>query len=119
MATAIVRKTHELDATNKILGRLASEIAVLLRGKLKASFVPYIDAGDSVKVINISGLKVTGNKLEQKVYKHSSGYLGGLKTKSYKELIVKNPAWVLRKAVERMLPNNKLRKGMLKRLTIK
>ncbi len=119
MATAIVRKIHEFDATNKILGRFASEIAVLLRGKHKAAFVPYIDAGDSVAVKNISALKVTGKKLTQKTYKHSSGYLGGLKTKGLQELMNKNPAWVLHKAVERMLPNNKLRKGMLKRLVIK
>lgn len=119
MAFKIERKTHEFDATNKILGRLASEIALLLRGKHKPSFVPYIDAGDSVMVKNIAALKVTGRKLTQKVYKHSSGYLGGLKTKSLQELMQKNPAWVLHKAVERMLPNNKLRKGMLKRLVIK
>ena len=119
MAVAINRKTHDFDATNKILGRLASEIAILLRGKHKTSFVPYLDQGDSVMVKNVAALKVTGRKLTQKLYKHSSGYLGGLKTKSYKEMMLKDPAWVLRKAVERMLPNNKLRKGMLKRLIIK
>lgn len=115
----IERKTHEFDATKKVLGRLASEIAVLLRGKHKPSFVPYLDAGDSVIVKNVAALKVTGRKLTQKVYKHSSGYLGGLKTKGLGEIIKNHPSWVLRKAVERMLPNNKLRKGMLKRLIIK
>ena len=99
----IERKVHEFDATKKVLGRLASEIAVLLRGKHKPSFVPYLDAGDSVIVKNVAALKVTGRKLTQKVYKHSSGYLGGLKTKGLAEIMKNNPSWVLRKAVERCL----------------
>lgn len=115
----ITRKNHEFDATGKILGRLASEIAVLLRGKHKTNFVPNIDQGDSVTVKNIAALKVTGRKLAQKVYYHSSGYLGGMKTKGLQEMMNKNPSWVLQKAVERMLPNNKLRPNMLKRLVIK
>jgi len=119
MAFHIERKTHEFDATDKVLGRLASEIAVLLRGKHKTSFVPHIDQGDNVIVKNVAALKVTGRKLAQKVYKHSSGYLGGLKTKSLQEVMHKNPSWALRKAVERMLPNNKLKKDMLKRLSFK
>lgn len=114
----IQRQTHKIDATDKVLGRLASEIAILLRGKNKASFQPYLDQGDEVIVSNALKLKITGKKLEQKKYFHYSGYPSGLKAKKMSELFSKNPALVLKKAVFNMLPKNKLRAKMIKRLKI-
>ena len=112
------RKTHNIDASGKILGRLAVQIAVLLRGKQKPDFVLYKDMGDIVIIKNVAQLKFTGRKMEQKKYYRHSGYLGGLKEISLKELLAKNPAEVLKKAVFGMLPKNKLRAKMIKRLKI-
>jgi large subunit ribosomal protein L13 len=112
------RKTHTIDATGKVLGRLASEIAILLRGKNKPDFVPYKDMGEFVVVRNIAKIRFTGKKMEQKKYYHHTAYLGGLKNISLKELFKKNPAQVLRKAVMGMLPKNKLRARIIKRLKI-
>ncbi|OGY44349.1 MAG: 50S ribosomal protein L13 [Candidatus Buchananbacteria bacterium RIFCSPHIGHO2_02_FULL_38_8] len=114
----VVRKNHQIDATDKILGRLASEIAIILRGKNKVSFQPNIDGGDGVIVKNVSKLKITGRKLEQKKYFHHSNYPGGLKTKGLGELFSKDPTEVLKRAVWNMLPKNKLRNKMIKRLKI-
>ncbi len=112
------RETHTIDATGKVLGRLATEIAILLRGKHKPSFLPYKDMGDFVIVKNVKGLKVTGKKMEQKKYYRHSGYLGELKVIPLKKLFQEKPAEVLRKAVLGMLPKNKLRDKMIKRLII-
>jgi len=112
----ITRATHILDAANQSLGRLASQIALLLQGKNKPNYVPYWDQGDEVIVKNIDKIKWTGRKLEQKKYYRYSGYPGGLKTKKLNELWQKNPQEVLRRAVWQMLPKNKLRKEMIKRL---
>ena len=112
------RKTHTIDAAGKILGRLATEIAVLLRGKHKSDFAPYKDMGDVVIVKNVAQLKFTGKKMEQKKYYSHSGYLGGLKEMPLKKLFAKNPGEVLKKAVFGMLPKNKLRAKMIKRLKI-
>lgn len=112
------RGTHILDATNQSLGRLASQIALLLQGKNKPDYVPYWDQGEIVVVKNINQIKWTGKKLKQKKYYRYSGYPGGLKIKKLEELWQKNPAEVLRKAVWQMLPKNKLRKEMIKRLKI-
>lgn len=109
-------KTHIIDAKGKILGRLASEIAILLRGKHKPNFVPYKDMGDFVIVKNVDKLKFTGKKLEQKKYYRHSGYPGGLKEIPLKKLFQQRPQQVLRKAVWGMLPKNKLRKKQIKRL---
>jgi large subunit ribosomal protein L13 len=98
------------------LGRLAAEIAVLLRGKQKSDFVPYRDMGDFVIVKNVSKLRITGKKMEQKKYFYHSGYLGGLKEVPLKKLFETNPAEVLKKAVFGMLPKNKLRVEQIKRL---
>ncbi len=114
----VERKTHTIDASDRVLGRLASQIAQLLSGKRKASYVPYLDLGDTVIVKNAGKIKITGRKLEQKKYYHHSGYIGGLKTKKMSEIFSKNPAEVLYRAIYNMLPKNKLRKGMLKRLKI-
>ena len=110
------RETYTIDAKNKILGRLATEIAVLLRGKNKPDFVPYKDMGDFVVVKNTDNIKVTGKKLEQKIYYRHTGYLGGLKKTPLKKLFKKDPAEVLKKAVFGMLPKNKLRAKQIKRL---
>ncbi len=112
------RKTHTIDATDKILGRLAVEIAVLLRGKHKPDFAPNKDMGDIVVVKNIENLKFDEKKMEQKKYYRHSGYLGGIKEISLKDLFKKDPEKVLKKAVFGMLPKNKLRPLMIKRLKI-
>ena len=112
------RDTHIIDATGKILGRLASEIVILLRGKHRPDFLPYKDMGDFVTVKNVGKIKVTGKKMEQKIYFRHSEYLGGLKEIPLKTLFKTNPAEVLKKAVFGMLPKNKLRARMIKRLKI-
>ncbi len=112
------RNTHTIDATNKVLGRLATQIAVLLRGKHKPDFVPYKDMGDFVVVKNVDKIKITGKKMEQKVYYHHSGFMGGLKETPLKKLFKEKPEEVLKKAVFGMLPNNKLRAEIIKRLKI-
>ncbi len=114
------RQTHKIDATNQPLGRLASRIAILLRGKHKTQFTPHIDDGDFVEIENIDKLKFTGNKLKQKTYYRHSTYPGGLKSEKLNERINrKGYEDVLRHAVRGMLPDNKLRKQMMKRLIIK
>lgn len=112
------RKTHTIDAANKILGRLATKIAVLLRGKNKTDFALNKDIGDFVVVKNIKRIKVTGKKFENKIYYHHTGYLGGLKEIPFKKLFKKDPGEVLKKAVFGMLPKNKLRAKQIKRLKI-
>jgi len=112
------RKTHTIDATNKVLGRLATEIAVLLRGKNKPDFAPNKDMGDFVTVRNFSKIRITGKKFGQKIYYRHTGYLGGLKEVPLKKLFEKDPAEVLKKAVFGMLPKNKLRAKQIKRLRI-
>ena len=115
----VERKTHQIDATDQTVGRLATKIAHLLRSKNKPEFQAHLDLGDIVEVINISKLKFTGKKLEQKEYHHYSGYLSGLKTKKMSAIYALNPGEVLRRAVKEMLPPTKLRPDMLKRLIIK
>ncbi|MDO8436508.1 MAG: 50S ribosomal protein L13 [bacterium] len=112
------RNIRAIDATDKVLGRLATEIANFLRGKNRPDFAPNKDGGDIVVVKNVEKLKFTGRKMEQKKYYHHSGYLGGLKEMPLKKLFEKDPAEVLRKAVFGMLPKNKLRSEMIKRLKI-
>lgn len=109
---------YKIDATDKILGRLATEVALLLRGKDSEKFLPHIDSGNSVEVTNIKKVKVSGNKFEKKLYRRYSGYPGGLKEIAYKDLVQKDAGEVLRQAVHGMLPNNKLRARQLKRLII-
>lgn len=112
------RKTHTIDASGKILGRLATQIAILLRGKHKPAFVPNKDIGDFVIVKNIDKIRLTGKKAESKIYYHHTGYLGGLKAVSFKKLFEKDPAEVLKRTVFGMLPKNKLSKKQIKRLKI-
>jgi len=115
----IDRKIHQLDAADQTIGRLATKIATLLRGKNKADFTPHLDMGDIVEVKNISGIKFTGKKFDQKQYHHFSGYIGGLKSKKMKDVYSRNPGEVLYRAVREMLPPVKFRTNMLKRLIIK
>ncbi|MDP2630344.1 MAG: 50S ribosomal protein L13 [Candidatus Uhrbacteria bacterium] len=112
------RETHEIDATGKTVGRLSTQIATLLRGKHKPSFEPHIDAGDFVVVKNAKYLKFTGQKLTQKVYHRHSGYPGGLKTKKLSAIFAQDPSDVLRRSVLQMLPDIRLRKNMINRLTV-
>ena len=113
----IERKIISVDADNKSLGRLAAEVAVLLRGKNKPTYVPYKDCGDTVLVKNIDKMKFTGDKLEQKNYFHYTGYLGNLKKMTLKEYLAKRgPKEVLRTAIMGMLQKNKLRAKQIKRL---
>jgi large subunit ribosomal protein L13 len=110
------RETKTIDAAGRTLGRLATEIAVLLRGKHKRHFRPNQDVGDFVIVKNVDKIKFSGRKMEQKKYYRHSGYLGGLKETPLKKLFERTPAEVLRKAVFGMLPVNKLRAQQIKRL---
>jgi len=110
------RKTHTIDATGKVLGRLAAEIAVLLRGKDNPGFLLYKDAGDDVIIKNIEKIIISGKKMDQKKYYHHSGYPGGLKEVSMKKIFNKNPSEILKKAVLGMLPKNRLRPQQIKRL---
>jgi len=117
MAPVVVkRKTYTIDANGKVLGRLATKIAVVLMGKNKPDYAPHKDIGDFVMVKSASGLKFTGKKFEKKVYYHHTGYLGGLKEVTLKRFFEKDPTRVLRKAVYGMLPTNKLRSLRIKRL---
>lgn len=110
------RKTHIIDASGKVLGRLASQISLLLQGKNRPDFAPYKDEGDIVVVKNVDKIKVTGKKVKQKKYIHHTGYLGSLKEVPFKKVFERNPSQVLRKAVWGMLPKNKLRAKRIKRL---
>ncbi len=115
----IKREKHEIDATGQSVGRLASKIAMILRGKHKPSFVPNIDSGDFVTIINAKQVKFTGSKLVQKDYFHHTMYPGGLRRTPMKKIFDKDPGEVIRRAVYGMLPKNRLRDDMMKRLVIK
>ncbi|MFA5886455.1 MAG: 50S ribosomal protein L13 [Patescibacteria group bacterium] len=115
----IERKLQKIDASGQTVGRLATKVVGLLRGKTKPEFQPHLDLGDIVEISNIGQLKFTGKKINQKQYHHFSGYLGGLKSKKMSDVYSHNPGDVLYRAVREMLPDNRLRVGMLKRLIIK
>ena len=114
----IQRKWHLIDAEGKTLGRLSTEIAKLLRGKHKVTFTPHVDGGDYVVVINADKIEVTGKKRDNKVYRHHTGYIGSLKEINFKKLQEKKPEEIIRLSVSGMLPKNKLRAPMMKRLRI-
>ena len=114
----IERKWYVVDAEGKTLGRLASEVAKVLRGKNKAIFTPHIDTGDYVIVVNAEKIKVTGKKLEQKIYYHHSDYVGGMKETTLKEMLAKKPENVITLAVKGMLPKGPLGRSMLKKLHV-
>ena len=109
---------HVIDAQGRTLGRLSTEIATLLQGKHKPTYVPYLNTGDFVVVVNAEKVRVTGNKLEQKVYYRHSGYHGGLKKQTLSVLLEKAPTRVIKQAVKGMLPKNTVGRGMLSRLKL-
>src|SRR2546426_3733907 len=114
----VVRDWFVVDATDKVLGRLASQIARRLRGKHKPIFTPHVDTGDFIVVVNVEKLRVTGNKAEQKTYYRHSGYPGGIYQDSFAKLQKRAPARVLEKAVKGMLPKGPLGYAMLKKLKV-
>ncbi|NIM57905.1 MAG: 50S ribosomal protein L13 [Candidatus Aminicenantes bacterium] len=114
----IEKKWWVINAEGKTLGRLATEVAVLLRGKRKPEFAHFVDCGDFVVVINAEKVNVTGKKLEQKKYYSHSGYPGGIKAKTLKELLEKNPEEVVKKAVWGMIPKGKLGRAVYKKLKV-
>ncbi|MEN3046634.1 MAG: 50S ribosomal protein L13 [Candidatus Hydrothermales bacterium] len=114
----VERKWYLVDLNGKVLGRAASRIALLLMGKRKPIYSPHLDVGDFVVAINADKIKVTGKKLTDKIYYRHSGYPGGLKLKKLKELLEKNPEKIIKLAVKRMLPKNKLGKKLIKRLKV-
>jgi large subunit ribosomal protein L13 len=114
----ITRGWHVVDAKGEILGRLAVEIAAILRGKKKVIYSKDVDCGDFVVVKNAEKIVVTGNKFEDKLYYRHTGYIGGLKTETFKEKLEKHPTEIIRFAVKGMLPRNQLGRQMLKRLKV-
>ena len=115
------RSITKIDVAGRVLGRVATEVARLLQGKHKATYTPHIDEGDRVIVSNIDKIRVTGKKMEKKIYYHYSGYPGGMKERQLKDVLVspaRGGAWVLKKAVYKMLPKNKQRNERIKRLEI-
>lgn len=114
----IVREWYVVDAEGQTLGRLASNIASILRGKNKPYFVPYLDTGDFVIVVNAAGIHVTGNKMDQKVYTRYTGWPGGLRTTTLRERMAKHPEEVVRGAVKGMLPRGPLGRQMLRKLHV-
>ena len=114
----IERKWYVVDATGYTLGRLASEVAKVLRGKNKAVFTPHIDTGDYVIVVNADKIKVTGKKLDQKIYYNHSDYVGGMKETTLREMMAKKPEKVVELAVKGMLPKGPLGRSMLNKLHV-
>jgi large subunit ribosomal protein L13 len=114
----IKRQWYLVDAKDKILGRLATKIAVILRGKHKPIFTPHIDTGDGVIVINAAKIRVTGRKLKQKVYRRYSGYPAGLREVTLENMLAKKPTMVIRLAVKRMLPGGPLGRDIIKKLKV-
>jgi large subunit ribosomal protein L13 len=117
-ASAIEKKWYVVDATDMTLGRLASEVASVLRGKNKPIFTPNLDTGDYVIIVNASKVKVTGKKLDQKVYHHHSDYVGGMREETLREKLAKNPCEVVELAVKGMLPKGPLGRQMFTKLHV-
>lgn len=119
MTVKVERQHHKIDATNRVAGRLASEVARLLIGKHKATFMPNLDQGDFVEVNNTTKLVFTGKKLQRTMKHHHSGHQGGLKSQNLKTLFEKDPVKLFKQMVSRMLPKNSHRPLRLKRLIVK
>ncbi|NLY54603.1 MAG: 50S ribosomal protein L13 [Firmicutes bacterium] len=117
-AQNITRQWYVVDAAGQTLGRLASEVASILRGKHKPTFTPHVDTGDFVIVINADKVVLTGKKLDQKMAYRHSGYPGGIRATSYRTLMEKKPEYVVEKAVKGMLPRNRLGRAMAKKLKV-
>jgi len=114
----IQREWFVIDAKDQTLGRLATQVAVLLRGKHKPIYAPHMDVGDFVIIVNADKIRVTGDKLDQKVYYHHSGYPGGIKSRTLREQLDRYPDRVIRTAVRGMLPKNSLGRAMIKKLKV-
>ena len=114
----VERKWYVVDATDMVLGRLASQVAMVLRGKNKPTFTPNVDTGDYVIIINADKVRLTGKKLEKKYYRSHTGYIGGLKEVQYKKLMAEKPEFVVYKAVKGMLPKNAIGRTMIKKLHV-
>ena len=112
------RKWHVVDADGKVVGRLASRVASVLRGKNKPIFTPHVDTGDYVIVVNADKVRFTGNKLEQKAYYHHTGFIGGIKKEIAKDIMNENPERILLSAVRGMLPKNRLGRQIIKKLKV-
>ena len=117
-AGQIDRKWYVIDAAGKPLGRVAAQAAVLLRGKHKPTFAPHVDCGDHVIIINAGKVTMTGHKLDQKMYRHHTGYPGGLKETNYRDLLSKKPEFAVYEAIRRMMPKGPLGRQMLKKVRI-
>lgn len=114
----VKREWYIVDAKDKILGRLASKLAYILQGKHRPDYTPHVDQADFIVVINAEKVKLTGKKLDQKVYWRHSGYIGGLKLETARRLLERKPEQLIYLAVKRMLPRNRMRKKLLKKLKI-
>lgn len=114
----VERKWYVVDATDMVLGRLASQVAAVLRGKNKPTFTPNVDTGDHVIIINCAKVRLTGKKLEQKFYRYHTGYVSGLKEVQYKKLMSEKPEFAVHNAVKGMLPKNTLGRQMLTKLKV-
>ena len=117
-ATEIRRQWVVVDATNKVLGRFAAELARRLRGKHKVEFTPHVDCGDYIVVVNAEKVRVTGRKPLQKIYFRHSGYTGGIKSATFKEVQAKNPIYIIEQAVKGMLPKGPLGREIFKKLKV-
>ena len=117
-AEDISRKWYVVDAEGVVLGRLASQVASILRGKNKPTYTPNVDTGDYVIIINADKAVLTGNKLDQKFYYHHTGFVGGLKATSYRKLMAEKPEFAVRKAIVSMLPKGPLGRQMAKKLKV-
>ena len=115
---SVTREWYLVDATDKTLGRLSTEIANRLRGKHKPEYTPHVDTGDYIVVVNAEKIRVTGKKGSEKVYHHHTGYPGGIKSISFSKLIDKAPERIIEKAVKGMMPKNKLSRSMMMKLKI-
>ncbi|QZY54592.1 50S ribosomal protein L13 [Crassaminicella profunda] len=114
----VERKWYVVDAEGKTLGRLASQVASILRGKNKPTYTPHVDTGDYVIIINAEKVEVTGKKMDQKMYRHHTGYVGHMKEMTYKQLLQKHPERIIEFAVKGMLPKNSLGRQMFKKLKV-
>lgn len=117
-AQTVDRKWYVIDAEGKVLGRLASEVAAILRGKKKAEFTPFTDCGDYVIVVNAAKVLVTGKKEEKKIYRHHSGWFSGMKEVPYAEMMARHPERIIEMAVRGMLPHNSMGRQMFRKLKV-
>jgi large subunit ribosomal protein L13 len=115
---SVERDWYVVDAANKTLGRLATEIATRLRGKHKPEYTPHVDTGDYIVVVNADKITVTGNKAKGKIYYNHSGYVGGLKETTFEKLLAKNPEQVIERAVKGMLPKGPLGRQMFRKMKV-